>query len=192
LISFISLFGWYELMNSIHSGEISSDLLKPLNLFNIWLARDAGRAAVAFLLRGVSIVLLYDLFFPVQHPQSWQQWTAVALALPLAWLVSFAYRFLVNAAAFWSPNAKGIGRMGFVVAMFFSGFPDAPLLFPHWVQNVALLTPFPYMLNGVVEFTSAFCPARLFWQAIGVVIRSGSCCSSSSPSCSCEPACAGW
>ena len=31
----------------------------------------------------------------------------VTLSVILGWLLGFAWRFLVNLAAFWSPNAKG-------------------------------------------------------------------------------------
>jgi ABC-2 type transport system permease protein len=151
LIVYLSLFGWYDLINAVHTGEVATDLLKPMGLFQFWLARDIGRAMVAFLLRGLTIMALYDLFFELVHPTSLGQWAAVALATILSLLVSFAFRFLLNLAAFWSPDARGIGRFGFVFAWFFSGFLMPLALFPEWVQRLASLTPFPQMLNVVVE-----------------------------------------
>src|SRR5690606_8705023 len=44
VIAFLSIFGWYELMNSVHTGQVSGDLLKPVSLFRYWLAVDLGRA----------------------------------------------------------------------------------------------------------------------------------------------------
>ena len=52
VIAYLSIFGWYDLMNSVYSGEVGADLLKPLSLFRLWLGRDMGRAAATFLLRG--------------------------------------------------------------------------------------------------------------------------------------------
>ncbi len=43
VIAYLSLFGWYELMETVYTGEVAGDLLKPMNLFTFWL----GRAAVA-------------------------------------------------------------------------------------------------------------------------------------------------
>lgn len=168
IISLIHMFGWYELMDAVHSGEIAGDLLKPLGLFHVWLARDGGRAAATFLLRGVTIVGLYALFFPMQHPQSARQWAAVGLALLLGWLSSFAWRFLINLAAFWTPNARGIGRLGFVAANFFSGFLMPLSFFPQWVQTLAYLTPFPYMLNSIVEIYLGILHGAAFWQAMAI------------------------
>lgn len=51
-IAFLSLFSWYEVMDSVYTGAVSSDLLKPMNYFSFWLAQDTGRAFASFLLRG--------------------------------------------------------------------------------------------------------------------------------------------
>lgn len=151
LIVYLSIFGWYDLMNAVHQGDVAADLLKPMRLFSFWLAQDLGRALVGLVLRGLTIMLVYALIFDVTYPQSAVQWLALTLSLALGWLLSFAYRFLVNLSAFWSPDAKGIGRFAFVIVMFFSGFLMPLRFFPEWLQTLAHLTPFPYMLNTVVE-----------------------------------------
>lgn len=150
-IVYLSIFGWYDLMNAVHSGEIAGDLLKPMRLFTFWLAQDLGRALVGLVLRGLTIMVIYALFFDITYPASLAQWLALALTLALSWLLSFAYRFLVNLTAFWSPDARGIGRFAFMVILFFSGFLMPLRFFPDWVQTLAYLTPFPHMLNTVVE-----------------------------------------
>jgi len=151
LIVYLSIFGWYDLMNAVHQGEIAADLLKPMRLFSFWLAQDLGRAVVGLLLRGLTIMGVYALVFDIAYPTTAVQWGALGVALTLGWLLSFAYRFLVNLAAFWSPDARGIGRFAFVIVMFFSGFLMPLRFFPDWVQTAAYLTPFPHMLNTVVE-----------------------------------------
>ncbi|WP_420631844.1 ABC transporter permease [Candidatus Leptofilum sp.] len=151
VITYLGIFGWYDLMNSVYTGEVGTDLLKPMSFFNFWLAQDAGRAAVAVLLRGVLIMIFFGLVFPMSYPASVAQWVWLATAVLLSWLVSFTYRFLINLAAFWTPNAKGISRFAFIFAMFFSGFLMPLRLYPDWVQTVAQWTPFPHMLNTVME-----------------------------------------
>lgn len=151
VITYLALFGWYDLMESVHTGEVGADLLKPMGYFQFWLAKDAGRAAVALLLRGVVIMLFFSLVFPMNYPTGWVQWVWLGTAVCFSWLVSFTYRFLINLAAFWSPNARGLIGTGFVFGWLFSGFLMPLRLFPEWVQTIAYLTPFPYTLNMVVE-----------------------------------------
>lgn len=151
VIGYLSLFSWYDLMRSVYTGEVATDLLKPMAYFQYWLAQDLGRAAAAFLTRGLTIMLAYELVIDLVYPQSPLQWGFVFVTLALSWLVSFAWRFLINLSAFWSPNAVGFLRFFFLTALFFSGFMMPLRFFPGWVTDLAYLTPFPHTVNTVVE-----------------------------------------
>jgi ABC-2 type transport system permease protein len=170
VIVYLSIFGSYDLMKAVHQGDITSDLLKPMSLFTFWLAQDLGRALVGFFLRGLTIMIIYAFIFDITYPISARQWLAFALTLVLSWLISFAYRFLVNLTAFWSPDARGIGRFAFIIVMFFSGFLMPLRFFPDWVQTLAYFTPFPHMLNTVVEiYLGALVGPNLLWALLAQV-----------------------
>jgi ABC-2 type transport system permease protein len=96
-------------------------------------------------------MLAYAVVFDITVPQSARQWALVALALLLSLLLSFAWRFLVNLAAFWVPNSTGIGRFAFSLAWFLSGFLMPLRFFPPWFVRLAKFTPFPSMVNTVIE-----------------------------------------
>jgi ABC-2 type transport system permease protein len=151
VIGYLSLFSWYGLMDTVYTGEIATDLLKPMNLLGYWMARDLGRATVQLVFRGLLVMLGYALLFDLVVPKGWSQWLAFGLALVFSWMISFMWRFLVNLAAFWTPNARGILRFAFVFSWFFSGFLMPLRFFPNWVVRLSYLTPFPHMLNTVVE-----------------------------------------
>ncbi|HUF39254.1 MAG TPA: ABC-2 family transporter protein [Anaerolineales bacterium] len=151
LIGFLSMFSWFDLMQSVYTGEVSGDLLKPISLYTLWMARDLGRAAVQFVFRGLLIFALYLPFFDLAYPAGAGQWLGLAIVIVLGWAVSFSWRFLVNLFAFWSPNALGIGRFLFILSWFFSGFLMPLRYYPDWVVEIANLTPFPYMMNVVLD-----------------------------------------
>lgn len=151
VLALLSMFGWYDLMNTVYSGDVGSDLLKPMNYYTFWLAQDLGRALVNLLLRGVLFMLLFELVYDLTYPQTAVRWLILIISLTLSWLLSFSFRFLINLAAFWTPQARGIIGLGFIFSWFFSGFLMPLRLFPDWVQRLALLTPFPHMLNSLVE-----------------------------------------
>lgn len=151
IIACLSFFGWWDVMQSVYSGEVAADLLKPMGYFVYWLARDLGRALASLMVRGLTIMLAYALFFDITLPQSAGQWLLVGLALLLSMLVSFGWHFIVNLAAFWTPEARGIGRLGFTLSWFLSGFVMPLRLFPDWFQRIARWTPFPSMVNATVE-----------------------------------------
>ncbi len=151
LIAYLSLFGWWDVMKSVYQGAIAADLLKPVDYFSFWLAQDLGRATASFLLRGLPLIVGYAIFYPISYPTTAGQWVALAIALILSMLTSFAWRFLVNLASFWSPNALGFGRFAFGLSWFFSGFIMPLRFFPDWFITIANLTPFPSMINTVSE-----------------------------------------
>ncbi len=151
VIAYLGMFGWFDLMNSVHTGEIATDLLKPMSFFRFWLAQDLGRALVNFLLRGIGVMILYGLLFELVYPKTAVQILATILTLILSWLVSFGWRFLINLAAFWSPNSRGAIRLGFTLSWFFSGFLMPLRFLPDWVQTIANFTPFPHLLETVVN-----------------------------------------
>lgn len=176
-IAAFSLFGWYDLMRTIHRGEIASDLLRPVSLLGFWTAQDAGRAAGQFVLRGLPMLLLFALLwgtrFPADPPLT-------ALSALLAWACGFGYRFLVNCAAFWSPDAVGIGRLAWVLLGLGCGFLMPLRLFPDWLQTALAYTPFPAMLNTTVELwlglkTGAEAGAALALQAGWTLVLFGLC-----------------
>jgi len=151
MIAFLTIFGSYEVMQSVYTGSIGSDLLKPMPLFWMWLGRDLGRSLVNLVGRGVLLMLLFVPFFAIQLPETMGQWLAMLLAMALGWLVSYTWRFLANLAAFWSPDARGMGRIAFTAAQFFSGFLMPLRLYPEWFQQICYLTPFPALFNTSAE-----------------------------------------
>jgi ABC-2 type transport system permease protein len=150
-IAYLSLFGWVEIVRSVYSGQVGADLLKPMSYFGWWMAQDLGRSAVNLVVRGFPIMLFYALVFDLTVPGSAGQWTALALSIFLAWMTSYAWRFLINLSAFWSPNAIGFCRLFYSISWFMSGFFMPLSFFPDWFQRLCYLTPFPQMINTPIE-----------------------------------------
>jgi ABC-2 type transport system permease protein len=150
-IACLSFFGWWDVMQSVYSGDIGADLLKPIDYFFFWLARDLGRAAASFLMRAVTIVVAYALVYDIVVPKGAMRWLLVFLSLLLSVMVSFGWRFLVNLAAFWTPDARGVGRFAFGLSWFLSGFLMPLRFLPDWFVRFCNLTPFPSMVNTVIE-----------------------------------------
>ncbi len=168
LIAFLSIFGSYDLMNSVYTGAVGSDLLKPVHLFVYWMARDLGRSLVNLVTRGLALIVLYSLFFNLAFPARIDQWAALSASLVLAWLVSFAFRFLVNLASFWTPEARGIGRIAFALSMLFSGFIMPLRLYPDWFARLCAFTPFPSIVNTSVEVYLGALSGGALWQSLAM------------------------
>lgn len=151
LIAFLRAFGSFDLMQTVYSGAVGADLLKPMNLYLLWMGRDLGRSGLFFLGRGLLFMILFALFFPVVLPATWVQWALFFISLAFSWVLSFSFRFLVNLASFWTPDAQGIGRAVYGAAMLMTGFYLPLRLLPDWFANLCQGTFFPSIVNTPAE-----------------------------------------
>lgn len=166
LIGYMSFFHWYELMHTVYDGQVSSDLIKPMNFFLYWLGIDTGRALGSFIIRSVPLFLIFSLFFDVVLPTSLLQWSVFFLSLILSLMISFSWRFMVNLAAFWTPNALGIGRFAFGLSWIFSGFFMPLALFPDGIASLSRMTPFGASLYAPIEIFLGMVQGQALLNAI--------------------------
>jgi len=151
LIGATALWGWYDMVRSIKSGEVASDLSKPFDYYTFWLAQDIGRGAYQLLARGVTIMIAYALIFGIETPTSIGQWALLGLSLAGGLLLSFAWRFLVSTTAFWATDALGFTRLAYFFVLFPSGFLVPIAFMPDWLQALCRATPFPSLIDTPVS-----------------------------------------
>ena len=166
LIAFLFTFGTYEQMATVYSGSVASDLIRPMGLFRLWLARDIGKALVNLVVRGVLLLLIFSLFYRVITPTRPEGWLWTCLSLSMSWLVGYTWRFLVNLSSFWTPDARGIARAAYTASQFLCGFILPLRLYPDWFAKFCQLTPFPAMFNSGVEVYLGLVQGADLWRTL--------------------------
>ena len=78
-------------------------------------------------------------------------WIAFVVSVVLAVVVSFAFRFLFNLAAFWVLDYRGVGVLAMVASTFFSGQIVPLAFFPEWLKLLAWALPFASMVQAPIE-----------------------------------------
>ena len=151
LISIVYIWGWPDLAVRIKSGDVATDLVRPVDPLRAGLAFDFGRALYHALFRGVPPFVVGALLFDLTFPANPAVWLAFALSVALAIGVSFAWRFLYNSAAFWVLDYRGPAVMAMIVANLFSGFIIPVGFFPDWLKTIAYATPFPAMVQTPID-----------------------------------------
>lgn len=147
----IGLFEGTGLGARIRTGDVVSDLYRPLHFTGYWLAEDLGRAGFQLLARGIPPVLIGACFFTLRVPGDVATWLAVTISVALATVVSFAFRFAVILSGFWLLDSRGPWQIAGLVMAFFSGFIVPVTFFPPVLQDVGRLLPFASMLQLPVE-----------------------------------------
>lgn len=142
LLMTIYIWGWWEVVRAIQSGAIVNELLKPIDYFSYWMARDIGRGIAHFTIRGLPTFAVGYIFFDLLLPASVLVGAAFLLSVAMAVLVCFCLRFIVNLAGFWVLDFRGINAVYIAIANVLSGLL-APLAFlPDPMQQAANLLPF--------------------------------------------------
>ncbi|WP_194897170.1 ABC transporter permease [Catenulispora pinisilvae] len=131
----------------IRSGDIGTDLFRPVDFQTYWLANDLGRAAFSVLGRSVVPFVIGALLFHLHLPTDPRVWAAFTVALFLGVVVSFALRYLAAMSTFWLLDEKGVVGMATVVTSFFSGMIVPLVLFPGWLGQLARLLPFAALVQ---------------------------------------------
>ncbi|GHO42709.1 ABC transporter permease [Ktedonospora formicarum] len=147
LLMVITPFGWMDLMMTIRTGEVVSDLSKPCDFCWYWFSREVGRSLYFLFFRGLPIYTAGMLLFQIGLPMSWSNWGALLLMLPSAILLGIVYRFLYNLLAFWIIEGRAIVTMAVVLSLFFTGSYVPIYFLPSWLQNIVAWLPFNGFMN---------------------------------------------
>jgi len=167
IIMVVLPFGWYDLMQTIRSGEVVSDLSKPCDFYWYWFSREMGCNFFYFLFRAVPIYVAGMLLFDIGLPGLWQFWLAFVFALPLGAMLGIAYRFFYNVIAFWILEARAAALLAGVVALFFTGSYVPLPLFPSWLRLIADWLPFNGLMSLPAEVFMGKVAGNAVWFELG-------------------------
>jgi ABC-2 type transport system permease protein len=148
LLAVALVWGWWDLAERIRTGEVATDLLRPVDPVMLYLATDLGRAGHAVLFRFVPPVLLGALVFDLYLPTRPGTWPLFVVSTALAVVISFGCRYLVNAIAYWLLDLRGISTAWAVGAGVLCGLYFPLRFLPDWLAiSLYLATPFPGILQ---------------------------------------------
>ena len=140
-----------EIVDRIRSGDIVTDLYRPVDFQLWWLASDAGSGIYRLFARGVPPVVVGALVFDLALPGRLAVWAAFAVSLALAFLVIFAWKLLVSLTGFWLLNPAGVVQLAGGLVTFGSG-SLLPLAFmPDSLEAALRWLPFAAMLQLPLE-----------------------------------------
>ncbi|MGC1393274.1 MAG: ABC-2 family transporter protein [Coleofasciculaceae cyanobacterium] len=137
----------WEFEKEVVEGRLSPRLLQPID--PVW-HHVAGHLAER--LARAPFTLMLVLFFFLLYPAAiWQPNIAnILLFIPilgLAFILRFLTQYTFALFAFWTERASAIEQFWFLFYLFLSGM-IAPLeVFPAAVREIALWTPFPYLIH---------------------------------------------
>jgi ABC-2 type transport system permease protein len=151
LIAPVMIWGWWEIIKTIRSGAVVTDMLKPTSFFGFWMSRDLGRAVGHFILRGIPTLFVGSFLFDLVYPGSATRWLAFFISIWFAVIVSFCFRFMMNLWGFWVLDHRGIAGIATVLVGVFSGHLLPLAWYPDPIRDVLNMLPFRAIIMLPVE-----------------------------------------
>ena len=161
-----------EIGERIRSGDVITDLYRPVDLQAWWLASEAGRCAFALLAKGLPQLILGMLVFDLATPSSIGSLLLFATSLALAFLVVFAWKFTIALVGFWLLDVRGITSLAGALMTVTSGallplplLPDGLANVLRWLPPAAMITtPFELFTGGAAAAPRL--AAQLAWAVV--------------------------
>jgi ABC-2 type transport system permease protein len=141
----LGIFPWNadsEVQMMIRSGTVVYELLRPVDLYNMWFSRAFAVRTAPTLLRSIPMFIIAGLFFGMKPPDSiasgclWVAGTICALLLACAMTTLLAITML------WTVSGDGINRLTIGAMLVFSGMLVPLPLFPPILQPLISFLPF--------------------------------------------------
>lgn len=138
-----------DVPGEISNGDLTNHLLKPINYFRYWAARDISSKVLNLVFSVMEFVILAMVLKPTLYIQTdWFYITGFVVALIVANYLIFIIRFIVSSITFWVPELAWGGQFLFMVIIteFLSGAVFPLDIFPQVWQRMFNYLPFPYLI----------------------------------------------
>lgn len=145
-------FTWHmwEYDYRIRQGLLSPLLLRPLHPLHADLAENFSYKVITLAVIIPTAAILIVVFRPVYNPPLWSL-LAVLPAVVMAFFIQFLLGWALAMAAFWTTRIAAINRMYFLGKLFLAGQLAPLALLPPFLQTIASISPFRWMLSFPIE-----------------------------------------
>lgn len=177
-LTLFAMWNWeWDILESVKSGSVSYELLRPTDLYSMWMARSVANRLARASLRMVPVLVVSSLLpapWGLRLPASPAAFGLFLLSSVLMVLVVCAYSLLVYALTFYLTDPNGLMVLSVAAADLLGG-AIVPLPFlPEGLRRFAQLTPFGSMQNVPLRIFSgsislADAPAVMGLQVFWIV-----------------------
>ena len=166
----LSFYSEARIFNAIRTGEIATELIRPVDYLTAQLSQALGAAVVEGLLSSAIALLLGIFVLHVAPPVSVVAAIFFLLSVGLGLLVKFLISYLTALLCFWTMNALGLLWARSAVTNVFSGALIPLQFFPGWLKTLALVSPFQTIVYTPLTIYLGDVTGRALVQALAIQV----------------------
>lgn len=155
----------HEIGEQINKGDLSNFLIRPINYFFYWFARDLGDKAMNILFATIEITILFFILRPpilIQTDFVFIIFTFIAAIFAL--ILYFLFNVLLGFLGFWSPETWAPRFIFTTILGFFAGGLFPLDILPKGIFSVFQLLPFSYLLYFPLKiYLGQLSPTEVFF-----------------------------
>ncbi|MDO7908839.1 ABC-2 family transporter protein [Paenibacillus sp. JX-17] len=151
---------------TVRTGQISFDLMRPVHLFAQLMAREWGQIAYQFVFKTIPIYLLYYFVFSLSLPDQGSTVLFAFTGLAGAAFLSICMNYIIGASALWTTESSWLYWGNHAMINLLAGFFIPIEWLPDWLEKVAWWSPYPYLLYVPTRIYLGFESVSLLWGTL--------------------------
>ncbi|GGN97985.1 ABC transporter permease [Saccharibacillus kuerlensis] len=136
---------------SVRTGQISLDLMRPVHLFAHLAAKEAGQIAYQFLYKSIPVYLIMLLALGLMPAEGGRTLPLALLALTGSAYLSICIGYLIGISALWTTESSWLHWGNQAIMNLLAGFFIPLQWLPLWLQQIAWASPYPFMLYAPTQ-----------------------------------------
>jgi ABC-2 type transport system permease protein len=146
-----------KIRDSVRSGNVATELARPMGFFAYRVASDYGSQVYSLLSRGLPVGLMLSVL-GMSLPKNFSTWAWTLLSLALGAYIGIVLKYVVGVTSFWTTEIRTAWSVETSLVFGLGGTAMPLEVLPALARRMALLTPFPCV---------CYYPARIFLELSG-------------------------
>lgn len=136
-----------RISDAVKTGSIATDMIKPVNLFGMYLAEDMGNLVICFFRSTLPIFIVALFIFGLPVPASAQHFLLFIPSFVLGYGINWTFSALFAMIAFTAIDLGPAFSVKYHFVNMLSGAMIPIWFFPTWLRTVVNCLPFVYMFQ---------------------------------------------
>ncbi len=155
-----------DVRDTVRSGAVAYELVRPVDLYGLWFARCAAALAAPILLRGAPLLTIAGLFLGLSAPHTPMAAAAWVLTTLSAIILAAALWTLTTISLLWTVSGEGVSRLVPALSYVLSGMVVPIPLMPPWAQPMLNFLPFRGLMDIPFRLYLGDIPANQVWSLL--------------------------
>ena len=132
----------YRIVDSIRNGNVALDILKPINIYGIYMAEDIGESIIALCQRVIPLLVISTIMFGFPKAVSGPNFIFFLVSFVFAYLINWLLAGLLGLCAFQTLSMGPVMAVKGYIIKLLSGSIVPLWFFPKGLQTILECLPF--------------------------------------------------